>query len=157
MVQKQLSLKDLEKAVKIERAKAKTSAQRAELQKELKQLRAGTSTKLLKRLGRGFGVLAKKGAKATGKGIKEARKFAEESGAERGLDTGFGIRGGKVRRPVSRGTVRKTVRVVKVRRPKGKRKVVRITKVIRTKRPVRRTRTPRSSDGFSGDFGLVDF
>ncbi len=86
MVQRRISLKQLQRAIAKERAKAKTASERAELERELRQLRAGTSAKLLKRFGRGFVILTQKGAKATGRGIVKARKFAEESGAGEGLD-----------------------------------------------------------------------
>ena len=91
MVRK-LTLKQLKTAVAKERARATTTSERAELQRELKMLREGTSTKLLRRFGKGFRVIAAKGARATGRGIVQARKFAESTGAGRGLDTNFSNR-----------------------------------------------------------------
>ena len=89
MVTKQISLKRLKLAIVKERFKTKMASERRELEMELKQLRSGRSDKLLKRLGRGFVILSKKGAKATERGIVKARKFAEESGANEGLDVRF--------------------------------------------------------------------
>ena len=84
---KQISLKQLQKIVAKEKKKVGTVEERERLEKELRELRAGKSTKLLKRLGRGFVVLTKKGAVATGEGIKKVSKFAEERGAGRFFDT----------------------------------------------------------------------
>lgn len=81
-----LTLKQLKTAIAKERAKAKTATEKAQLQRELKMLREGTNTKLLRRFGRGFKELAGRSAKATGKGIVKAQKFAESTGAGRGLD-----------------------------------------------------------------------
>jgi len=118
---KQITLKQLQEAVKKEKAKAKTMEERRALEAELKSLRAGRGTKLLKRLGRGFVILGKKGAKATGAGIVKARKFAEESGAGQGLDVELASslpRKGRV-----------TTRTVRVRR--GPKKTV-VTRKVRT-------------------------
>ena len=97
-----ISLKQLQKAVAKERAKAQIIEERRILERELKRLQEGKGTQLIRRFGRGFRILAKKGAKATGRAIVKARKFAEESGAAEGLNTDFGGGRAEVRRPVRR-------------------------------------------------------
>lgn len=89
MVKKQITMKALRRELVNERRKAKFSLKRSEIESELRELRISPNRKFLKRLGRGFVVLTKKGAEATGRGIRQARKFAEESGAGRGLDIDF--------------------------------------------------------------------
>ncbi len=151
MVNKQISLTDLKIAIAREKAKASTTQERAQLERELKQLRAGTSNKLLKRFGRGFAILAKKGATATGKGIVKARKFAEESGAGKGLDI-------ELASAVPSKRMAQTTRVVKVRRRPRRR--VTITKKTTTRRvrikPARRRKVVRrvqqDNGGFFGGF-----
>ena len=127
-----MTFKQLQAAISRERKKAKTAAERRKLEIELKELRAGTSTKILRRFKKGFKVFVKKGAAATGKGIVKARKFAEESGAGRGLDIELGS-----------SVPRRGVRLSK--RPKGMAK--------RRRRRVVRQRQS-SDDGFFG--GLSD-
>jgi hypothetical protein len=99
MVKKRMTLKQLKMAVAKEKKKSGTISERQKLERQLKELRAGPGSKLIKRVGKGFVILSKKGAKATGKGIIAARKFAEESGAGEGLDVNFqgGILRGKKR------------------------------------------------------------
>jgi hypothetical protein len=155
MVKKGLSLKELQSLVTREKSKAKTIVERRKLEKELKDLRAGTNTKLLKRLGRGFVILTKKGAKATGRGIVAARKFAEESGAGEGFEN---IRFRSALNGDGKSVGRKSSRVVIVRtkviKSKPKKRRRRVT-VIRTRKIIRRPRQRSTSDsGFFG--GLSD-
>ncbi len=161
MVRKRLTLADLKKAVARAKKKASTAQERAQLESELKQLQAGTSTKLLKRLGRGFVILTKKGARATGKGIVKARKFAEETGAGEGLDIELASSIPRRQRPVRQQSPRKVRRVRTVRRSPSRVVVTKRTKI--TTRGVRRKprrrvarRAPQDNSGFFGglDFGI---
>lgn len=138
MVNKRISLKELQRAVARARAKAKTASERIQLERELKALREGTNIKLLRRLGRGFVILTKKGAKATGQGIVKARKFAEETGAGEGLDIELAS---SIQRPISRKAVR-TTRVVRIRRRPRTRVVV--TRKVTTRRVRIRPRKRRA-------------
>lgn len=85
----QISLRQLQKQITIERKKAKTIEEKRELERELKRLREGKSTKVLKRFGRGFVILSKKGAKAIGKGAIAIDKFGRERGAGEFFETEF--------------------------------------------------------------------
>ncbi len=98
MAIKQISLKELQGAIAREREKAKTFEERRELERELRELRAGQSTKLLKRLGRGFVILTKKTAVAAGKGAKTIQEFGEKRGAGQFFETEFSGPAGAIRR-----------------------------------------------------------
>lgn len=143
MVKKRLTLKELQTAVASEKKKAKTAQEIMLLERELKELRAGSNQKLLKRLGRGFVVLTKKGAKVTGRGIRAVNKFAEESGAGSGLK---GI-------DLASGASKKT----RVARARPRLKRGRVTTVIRTKRVIRgRRRVPKRTPPRDDFFGALN-
>jgi len=151
MEKKQISLKQLQAAVSKERSKAKTAEERRKLERELKELRAGQSTKILKRLGRGFVVLSKKTGKAAAAGAKVVQKFGEERGAEGFFDTDISGRN-KVqpKRTVRRATKRKRVKRVVRRtsvRPKTRQVFVQglglVTQKVKSRKRTVRKRTKR--------------
>ncbi len=151
-----MSLKDLEKAVATAKKRVNIQSRRSELERELKVLREGKKTKLARRLSRGFVALTKEGAKATGRGIVKARKFAESTGAGEGLDVE--LESSLPRRKVVKRIVRRVVR--RRAKPKRKLRVVRVTTIRRRikARPVARrikrraVRRVARDDGFG--FGL---
>lgn len=155
MADKKLSLEDLKKEIAKLRSQAKTASERVLLQRELKELRDSQSNNTLKRISRGFKVLVKKGATATGKGVVKLRKFAVESGATEGLDFN-----GRVRTPVQRRvrSVQAVRRVRRIRRRPITTAVIRRTTIRRIKvKPKKRkiVRRAPTDDGFFG--GLTQF
>jgi len=171
MTDRQISLRKLRLEVARERLKAKSRQRRDDLNTELRQLREGKGIKTVRRLGRGFAVIAKGGARAAGKGIAAASKFAEEKG-DGGVFEGINFSGEQKVAPQKRRAVAKTItqRVVKrrvkrksVKRKPVKRKPVKRKSVKRrtvakavTRRIVRR-QPPQESGGFFGGLPGVGF
>jgi hypothetical protein len=150
MVIRQPTLKQLRIAIVREKSKASTIEERRALERQLKLLRSGKGIKFLRRSGRGFVILTKKGARATGRGIVKARKFAEESGAAEGLDIQLvSSLPTKSRRRIRSVRRRSPVRVSVVRRVKTTTRRVKI-RPRRRRRVVRRTR--QSNGDFFGNF-----
>lgn len=161
MVKKRISLAKLKEQLAQERSKAKTSSERMEIQRELRVLREGEGSKLARRFGRGFVVLVGKGARATGRGIVRARKFAEESGAGEGLDIRL-ERSIPSERPVRRIIRRRIIRRAipkAVRRKIIRRKVARRIAPRVVRRVVRRRIKKRGRDltGRDNAFAPLDF
>ncbi len=74
MVQKQISLRELQRAVAIEKTKLRKMQERERLQRELKQLRGAGRTDIAGRIGRGFVILSKKAGSVA---MKQARLIRE--------------------------------------------------------------------------------
>jgi len=70
MKKKQISLKQLQRAIAKERVRLNSLSKRENLEKELKQLRRSGRTDFAGRIGRGFVILSKK---AGGIAMKQAR------------------------------------------------------------------------------------